>query len=306
MARTDALSIYTDSNTRDKLAEIQGFVIETVQKSAVSEKMKNTEYSGDPTAGSVEIDRFKNAQVDDYGTARAAGAGNKILNTGKVTINIDEDKEIVEEIAKKDVKLYGIASIMDKRKKNQALRMIADLDTRFFAQMVTDGTEITGLTTATPLVENLEKIIQSIETTQNDWVDGVDRELIEISVKPSIYGKLLNYIDSVPNPISGLKEDVFHGVKIYSNHRQTKDIICAIHGAVGQPVTIDEYEPEKLQLSNNYDCSLFYSRGTKAVMPDLIRYADITEPTTETEPETQPETPETPNTNGNEGGNNNG
>ncbi len=306
MARTDALSIYTDSNTRDKLAEIQGFVIETVQKSAVSEKMKNTEYSGDPTAGSVEIDRFKNAQVDDYGTARAAGAGNKILNTGKVTINIDEDKEIVEEIAKKDVKLYGIASIMDKRKKNQALRMIADLDTRFFAQMVTDGTEITGLTTATPLVENLEKIIQSIETTQNDWVDGVDRELIEISVKPSIYGKLLNYIDSVPNPISGLKEDVFHGVKIYSNHRQTKDIICAIHGAVGQPVTIDEYEPEKLQLSNNYDCSLFYSRGTKAVMPDLIRYAAIAEPTAETEPETQPVTPETPNTNGNEGGNNNG
>ena len=277
MARTDALSINIDANTADKLAEIQGFVIEAIQKGAVSEKMKNTEYSGDPTTGSVEIDRFKNAQVDDYGTARAAGAGKKILNTGKVTININEDKEIVEEIAKKDVKLYGIASIMDKRKKNQALRMIADLDTRFFAQMVTDGTEVTGLTTATPLVDNLESIIQSVETTQNDWVDGVDREMIEISVKPAIYGKLLNYIDSVPNPISGLKEDVFHGVKIYSNHRQTKDIICAIHGAVGQPVTVDDYEPEKIQLSNNYDCSLFYSRGTKAVMPDLIRYADIAE-----------------------------
>ena len=277
MARTDALSINTDATTRDKLAEIQGFVIETVQKNAVSEKMKNTEYSGDATAGSVEIDRFKNAQVDDYGTARAAGAGKTIMNTGKVTINVDEDKEIVEEIAKKDVKLYGIPSIMDKRKKNQALRMIADLDTRFFAQMVADGTEITGLTSATPLVDNLEAIIQSIETTQNDWVDGVDRELIEISVKPAIYGKLLNYIDSVPNPISGLSENVFHQVKIYSNHRQTKDVICAIHGAVGQPVTIDEYEPEKIQLSNNYDCSLFYSRGTKAVMPDLIRYADIAE-----------------------------
>ena len=105
MARTDALSIYTDSNTRDKLAEIQGFVIDTIQKNAVSEKMKNNEYSGDPAAGSVEIDRFKNAQVDNYGTARAAGAGAKILNTGKVTINIDDDKEIVEEIAKKDVKL---------------------------------------------------------------------------------------------------------------------------------------------------------------------------------------------------------
>ena len=117
MARTDALSINIDANTADKLAEIQGFVIDTIQKNAVSEKMKNTEYSGDPNTGSVEIDRFKNAQVDDYGTARTAGAGKKILNTGKVTININEDKEIVEEIAKKDVKLYGIASIMDKRKK---------------------------------------------------------------------------------------------------------------------------------------------------------------------------------------------
>ncbi len=275
MARTDALSIKTNTTTQDKLAEVQGFVIEAVQKGAVSEKMKNTDYSGDPASGSVEIDRFKNAQVDDYGTARTAGAGNKLLNSGKVTININEDKEIVEEIAKKDVKLFGIPSIMDKRKANQALRMIADLDTRFFAQMVADGTEITGLTDADSLVDNLEKVIQSVETTQNDWVDGVDREMIELSVKPSIYGRLMNYIDTVPNPISGLDEDVFHKVKIYSNHRQTKDIICAIHGAVGQPVTIDEYEPEKIPFSNNYDCSLFYSRGTKAVMPDLIRYANI-------------------------------
>ncbi|MBR3353379.1 hypothetical protein IKG49_02185 [Candidatus Saccharibacteria bacterium] len=277
MARTDALSINTDTTTRDKLSEIQGFVIETVQKGAVSEKMKNNEYSGDATSGSIEIDRFKNATVDDYGTARAAGAGATIFNTGKVTINVDEDKEIVEEIAKKDVKLYGIPSIMDKRKKNHAMRMIADLDTRFFAEMVSAGTEITGLTSATPLADNLEKIIQSIETTQNDWVDGVDRELIEISVKPSIYGKLLNYIDTIPNPISGVDETIFHQVKIYSNHRQTKDVICAIHGAVGQPVTVDEYEPEKIPLSNDYDCSLFYSRGTKAVMPDLIRYANIAE-----------------------------
>jgi len=277
MARTDALSINVDANTRDKLSEIQGFVIETVQKGAVSEKMKNNEYSGDATSGSIEIDRFKNATVDDYGTARTAGKGATVLNSGKVTININEDKEIVEEIAKKDVKLYGIPSIMEKRKKNHAMRMIADLDTRFFAEMVSSGTEITGLTTATPLADNLEKIIQSIETTQNDWVDGVDRELIEISVKPSIYGKLLNYIDQIPNPISGVDEDIFHQVKIYSNHRQTKDVICAIHGAVGQPVTVDEYEPEKIPLSNDYDCSLFYSRGTKAVMPDLIRYADIAE-----------------------------
>lgn len=58
-ARTDALSINIDANTADKLAEIQGFVIETIQKGAVLEKMKNTEYSGEPTTGSVEIDRLQ-------------------------------------------------------------------------------------------------------------------------------------------------------------------------------------------------------------------------------------------------------
>ena len=42
MARTDALSINIDANTADKLAEIQGFVIEAIQKGAVSEKMKKT------------------------------------------------------------------------------------------------------------------------------------------------------------------------------------------------------------------------------------------------------------------------
>ena len=94
-----------------------------------------------------------------------------MARTDALSINIDEDKEIVEEIAKKDVKLYGIVSIMDKRKKNQALRMIADLDTRFLAQMVTDGTEITGLTTATPLVDNLESIIQSIGRSENLFND---------------------------------------------------------------------------------------------------------------------------------------
>lgn len=275
MARTDALSIYADSSTKDKLAEIQGYIIEAIQKGSVSEKMKNTEYSGDPASGSVEIDRFKNATVDDYGTARTAGAGKNLVNSGKVVININEDKEIVEEIAKKDVKLFGIPTIMEKRKANQALRMIADLDTRFFNQMVADGTAITGLKKASSIVDNLEKVIQSIETTQNDWVDGVDREMIELSVKPAIYGQLLNYIDTIPNPVSGVDENVFHKVKIYSNHRQSKDIICAIHGAVGQPVTVDEYEPEKIPFSNNFDCSLFYSRGTKAVMPDLIHYTDL-------------------------------
>ena len=78
MARQDALSIYVDNLALDKLAETYGAVIEAEQKEAVSEQIKNKNYSGDPTSGSVEIDRFKNATINALGTARSGGAGDKL------------------------------------------------------------------------------------------------------------------------------------------------------------------------------------------------------------------------------------
>ena len=175
MARQDALSIYINDNDKDKLAETYGEVIEAVQKGAVSEQIKNKNYSGDPTTGSVEIDRFANASIKDKGTARTNAEGDKLKDNGKVTINVDTDKEIVEEIAKKDIKLFGITGMAEKRKNNHIKKLQAYLDTEFFACAVSEGTNVAGLTSGT-IVEKLEALIQSVETTQNDWVDGVDRE----------------------------------------------------------------------------------------------------------------------------------
>ena len=270
MARENALNIYINDSDKDKLAESYGHVIEAVQKGAISEQIKNKNYSGDPSTGSVEIDRFKNASIDDLGTARSGGAGKALKNTGKVTININTDKEIVEELANKDVKLFGLAGMAERRRTNHTKRMIAYLDNQFFACAESEGTgvQVTGSTIA----EKLEDLIQSVETTQNDWVDGVDRDMLVITVKPSLYGQLLNYIDSVPNSLTGLKDDYFHKVRIYSNHRQTKDAICMIDGAIAQPVVANQYEAERIPLSNSVALELFFSKGTKAVMPDLIKY----------------------------------
>ena len=44
MARENALSIYLDNSTLDKLAETYGAVIEAVQKEALSEQIKNKNY----------------------------------------------------------------------------------------------------------------------------------------------------------------------------------------------------------------------------------------------------------------------
>lgn len=275
MARQDALSIYIDDSNKDKLAETYGEVIEAVQKGAISEQIKNKNYSGDPTTGSVEIDRFKNATVNDLGTARAAGAGDKLKNTGKVVVNVDTDKEIVEELAKKDVKLYGLDGMAKKRKGNHIKRMIAYLDTEFFAKAEKEGTAVTLPAEAKTIAEKLEKLIQDVETTVNDWVDGVDRDMLVLTVTPSVYGDLENYIDSVPNSLTGLNDEYFHKVRIFSNHRQSKNAICMIDGAVAQLVTTDEYDAEKIPLSNDIALELFFSKGTKSIMPDLIKYVEI-------------------------------
>ena len=272
MARENALNIYIDNETKDKLAETYGNVIEAVQKGAISEQIKNKNYSGDPKSGSVEIDRFKNASVDALGTARTAGAGKGLKNTGKVTVNINTDKEIVEELAMKDVRLYGIAGMAEKRKTNHIKRMIAFLDNTFFAKAEAEGTSV-DLSSYDTVQAKLEALIQSVEATENDWVDGVDRDQLVVTLRPAVYGALLNYLDSVPNTVTGLKEDFFHGVRVYSNHRQSKDMICMIDGAIAQPVVTDEYDAEKIPLSNDIALELFFSVGTKSVMADLIKFS---------------------------------
>lgn len=273
MARQDALNIYVSDEVKDKLAETYGEVIEAVQKSAISEQIKNKNYSGDPATGTVEINRFSNAVINDLGTARTGGKGDKLKNSGKVTISVDTDKEIVEELAKKDVKLFGLAGMAEKRKANHIKRMAAYLDSEFFACAEAEGTEVT--LKATAIQEKIEELILAVETTVNDFVDGVDRDMLVVTVTPAVYSAIENYIDSVPNSLTGLNNDFFHRVRIYSNHRQTKGAICMIDGAIGQLVTTDEYDAEKIPLSNDIALELFFSKGTKAVMPDLIKYATI-------------------------------
>ena len=270
--RQDALNIYVNGETKDKLAETYGAVIEAVQKGAISEQIKNKNYSGDATTGTVEINRFKNATIDDLGTARTGGKGKALDNGGKVTVSVDTDKEIVEELSKKDVKLFGLAGMAEKRKANHIKRMIAYLDGEFFACAEKEGTKVT--LSAENIQAKIEELILSVETTKNDYVDGVDRDMLVVTVTPAVYSAIQNYIDSVPNSLTGLTDEMFHKVRIYSNHRQTKPAICMIEGAVAQLVTTDEYEAEKIPLSNDIALELFFSKGTKAVMPDLIKYAD--------------------------------
>lgn len=273
MARQNALSITTNGTTKDQLAELTNQVIDNLFASAVSVRLKNNIYSGDPTTGSVEFKRFKNGVSQAYGTARAAGAGNPLI-ADKSTLNIDTDREIVEEIEGKDVKLYGVPALLAKRAVNHDRVMAAELDRAFFAALEAEGSAHTF--TATDVEDKFEELVQLVETTKDDYVDGVDRSMIYVSVKPAVYGQLKNFLNTLNDRGSEDREiKGINGVEVVSNNRQTADWIVATYETAAQPVVVDQYVDEKINLSNSHAVELFYHYGTKVINPNLVHVAGL-------------------------------
>lgn len=276
MARVQSLSILaagSDPQANDFLKEEYGKVIQNVQHRLVSVGMKNTDLSGNPSAGSVEAKRFANAEPQTYGTARAAGKGNKI-KAKPVTIPIDQDKELVEELEEKDASLYGVDSLIQRRANNHALRMAAHLDTTFFATAYAAAVKVTIPSGAT-IEDIIETVVQECENTKNDYVDGVPRELMHLVLSTKYYGEIRKYLDKVENAnVDSAAEEfyTYHGVETKSCvHLPTGcDLLLMVDGAVAQPVLPSPYTVEKIQLSEAYGMSLFFHYGTVAVTPDLI------------------------------------
>lgn len=274
MARQDAISLLTEAGATAKLAELYRGVIDNVQASTISSILKNNSYSGTPEAGSVVVKRFVNSASQAYGTARAAGAGNDVKRA-EITINIDVDKEIVEEVAKKDLTLDGVTDLLTRRQKNHANSMKRELERAFFTEAYQEGTFYTP--TATDIEEKVEETIASVEGTTNDYVDGIDRDMLSVIMNLSTYSSLRNAIDGKYNAnINTAAGEVgqFHGVPAYKSHYLPTgvDFMVMAEGSVGQPVMSDSYEIERIPLSNDFGIELFYSFGTKAVAGDMIQY----------------------------------
>lgn len=268
----DALSILTTGTTKDKLAEIRGAIIDAIRAKCVSTLIKNNNYSGDPASGSVIFDRFKDAELNNYGTARGASKGTALKNSGKVILNIDTDKEIVEEIEIKDVTLSGINGLLDRRTAYHAGRIAAFLDKEFFRIAEAAAVAVTIAPTVTAIEDKVEELISKAETLSNDWVDGMDRSDLVITCNPKGYGKVRNLIDKIPGNDGSKAEaiELFHGVRVINTVRQTADIMVQRMGSVGQLAIVNKYNAEKVPLSNSLALSIFVSEGTKAVTPDTI------------------------------------
>lgn len=267
-----------NNTDKDELAVIHGKVIENIAKNALSITSKSNKYSGSIEGGSLIYDRFTNAVSKNYGTARTAGKGDQINNKGKVVVNLDTHKEIVEEINGNDLRTHSVSDIIGRRKLNHASTMIVELDKAYFKEAETVATAVvtTGITA---IEEKVEAIIQALETLKNEYVEGIDRAFMVMYLSPKVYGMLRNYIDKVPKGNSGTDEEfirAFHGVEVHSNVRQTAEVLLMVKESMAQPVNVYPYDAENIPLSNDIAAELFYDYGTKAIAPDLIKKATIT------------------------------
>lgn len=275
--RIDALSIeLQSSSSKDKLKEEYGKVIANINATTLSARLKNTDLSGDPTSGSVEAKRFVNAKSQAYGTARAAGKGN-LIKAKPVIIPIDDDTEYMEEVECKDLKLYGVNGLIERRTSNHQESMKVELEEKFFNVAKEAGTKFTP--TATTIEDEIEEAVQTVETTKNDFVRGVPRTMIEVIMTPSYYGKLRNKIATLPNAnanVASYESGIFNNVRVNSSVFLPAgvDYIVMVKGAVAQPTLPSIYAPKAIELSEATAFGLFLHKGTKAVMEDLIIYKE--------------------------------
>ncbi len=281
MAREKALYIadYTDQTTMDNLAEVLDGVIENIQVGAVSEALKNTNGSGNPEGGSVEYKRFQNAVLEDKGTARTAGAGAKVI-AKPVIVNLDDDKEVIEELQKKDVELYGIDGMAEKRKGNFAKRIIAYLDREFFAEAANAGTQFTRGTLTDPK-EIIDAMIVQAKETQSDFIDGIDAEDLAIVVNGTYRKALKNDLDALPNgtaPANGAI-GTYDSLTVYESNRLPEGINCFVmlKGAIAQPRLISDYQAEKVPFDDAIALETFLYTGVKTLVPEAVYYDGTTE-----------------------------
>lgn len=280
--RIESLNVLLDGSESGKmlLKEAYDGVLENVQKQAVSVQLKNTDLSGDPTAGTVEAKRFVNSASQTYGTARTAGKGNAVK--GKpVTIPIDTDKEFVEEIEDKDIKLLGVDGIVAKRSANHAMRMAAELDEKFFAEGKTSGTQFKPAKAVTAIQDIVEKAILLLENLKNAYIDGLPRDMLRIVFDAETYSEMRMYLDTVVNTNVDTTTESFvmyHGVRCYSSNRLPSGVKFEImmNESIAQPVMSQAYSAEKIPLSNAVAIELYFNYGTKAVTPDTIYWYDGT------------------------------
>lgn len=268
----EALNIMLqDGSTKDNLKQVLSGVLENVSAKSVSEQIKAKNGSGTSEGGVIEYKRFVNAELKDKGTARKAGKGDAVK--GKpVKVVIDTDKEIVEELQGKDVKLYGIDGMAERRKVNHQSAIIRYLDREFFAKVL-EGTEVTAKDNVQDTIDDL---LGRARTLKNNFIDGIESDLLVIVINSTYRKAMKKILDELPNGTDPKEQAIgmYDSVRVYESNRLPTDVeaVVMMDGAIAQPYYVSEYSAEKVPFDDAVALEDYLYKGTKALMEDTIFY----------------------------------
>lgn len=270
----EALNIMLqDGETKDNLKQVLSGVLENVSARAISEQIKAKNGSGTPEGGVIEYKRFANAELKDKGTARKQGKGDPV-NSKPVKVYIDTDKEIVEELQGKDIKLYGIDGMAERRKSNHQSAIIRYLDREFFAKVL-EGTKVEAKANVQDTIDDL---LERARTLQNDFIDGIESDLLVIVVDSKYRKGMKKILDELPNGTDPKEQAIgmYDSVRVYESNRMPKGVRCVVmmDGAIAQPYYVSEYSAEKVPFDDAVALEDFLFKGTKALMEDTIFYVE--------------------------------
>ena len=294
MAMTDALSIYLENGTtKAYLKNVLAGIFENYQKEALSARFKSKNANLNRAAGSYEFKRFANSTVRDYGTARTAGKGDKII-APPITVNLDKNKEIVEEVnffdADGSFTDEGFKAMVERRKTNFELSVTDFLDLDFFSVAKAGGTAatalgVTDLDSTKSFKRQIETLIGKFEKTgkngtENKYVRGIDRRYMALILDSSLYGLVkdeLNDCRIFSQMISDEKFTGINGVACFSsvNLPDGVDYELMTMDSIAQPVLPSGFEFEKIPLSIEYAMEMFFRYGSKVLAPELVLHGKL-------------------------------
>lgn len=282
MARTEALSIYVQDGVNAELKNTIVGVFENLAKKTVSGRLKSKNGEYNPKTGSLEYKRFANAERKEYGTARTEGKGTKV-KAPPVVVNLDRNSEIVEEVNAFDGATFtneDLNGYLARRKVAHAQSVERDLDREFFAAAKTGGTKGKDITADGNIKEQIGEIIVDLETTNNEFVDGIEREQMALVCSPALYQKIKNELNDCYNFAGTTADEVFKGldgVASFSSNRLPTgvDYVLMTMDSIAQPVMLTDAFVEKIPLSNEFAAEIFWRNGTKVLAKELVIYGAL-------------------------------
>ena len=294
MAMTDALSIYLENGTtKAYLKNVLAGIFENYQKEALSARFKSKNANLNRAAGSYEFKRFANSTVRDYGTARTAGKGDKII-APPITVNLDKNKEIVEEVnffdADGSFTDEGFKAMVERRKTNFELSVTDFLDLDFFSVAKAGGTAatalgVTDLDSTKSFKRQIETLIGKFEKTgkngtENKYVRGIDRRYMALILDSSLYGLVKDELNDCRNFSQMISDEKFtgiNGVACFSsvNLPDGVDNELMTMDSIAQPELPSGFEFEKIPLSIEYAMEMFFRYGSKVLAPELVLHGKL-------------------------------